>query len=155
MNKEFRFVKYKGEHLISTVKAEKIDKTFLSSDITQCFYRPIDIEKLMDIYDYQLIAIYDSKLEGISNEWNLMMGQFVIEENRIQLVLYTIGRYDGWEFVDRDFHRKWVKNTEFEGAKIRYIYEKKNGIEYNPPLIEERNIEVSELFKYYQHYKNI
>lgn len=61
-----------------------------------------------------------------------------------------MGPFNGWEVCDRSFHTKWVDNSELEGAKIRFIYEKKNGIEYIFPLIEEKKIEVSELFKYYK-----
>ena len=114
------------------------------------FYRTVSENELNDIYRYQLVVIYNSHIAGVSSEWDLTTYVANIEEKRVKLSLEKMGPFNGWEVCDRSFHTKWVDNSELEGAKIRFIYEKKNGIEYSFPLIEEKKIEVSELFKYYK-----
>lgn len=154
-NKEYLLTNNEGSNIISTYKIENTDEQFIKCKSDSYLYRTIDIDELMDIYRYQLVAIYDSKISNVSREWDLTTYVANIEEKRVKLSLQRMGPFNGWTVHDRDFHTKWVDISELEGAKIRYIYEKKNGIEYNPPLIEEKNIEVSDLYKYFQHYENI
>lgn len=150
---EYEFLQYKGIDCLCTHDAEKTDDSFHQGDFGTGFLKPVDRNELMDIYDYELIAIYDSNIASRSSEWILTSILADIEENRIKLCDFTkCGAVNGWENLDIDLHEKWVNNSEIKGAKIRYLYDRKNGVEYRPPLAKDKTIDVSEIYKYYLHY---
>jgi len=153
--KEYQITTIGTEMRINTIKPESTDEQFNPCKANSGFYRTVTREELTDIYRYQLVAEYDSHINGVSMEWDLTTYVANIEEKRVKLSLQKMGPFNGWTLHDRDFHTKWVDTSELTGAKIRFIYEKKNGVEYSFPFIEEKKIEVSELYKYFLHYKNI
>lgn len=87
MGNEYRLVKYKGEYILSTINAEKADDSFLSDDNPKCFYKPISIDDLSDIYDYKLYADCYSGIPGVSCEWDLCSGYCSVKEDGVNLTL--------------------------------------------------------------------
>ena len=156
MGNEYRLVKYK-EYILSTINAEKADDSFLSDDNPKCFYKPISIDDLSDIYDYKLYADCYSGVPGVSCEWDLCSGYCSVKEDGVNLTLHKEGDFEdaGWKKLDRDTHEKWVDNSKLMNARIQLIYYKKNGKEYDPPFIEQIPLKTSGLYKCDQHYRNM
>jgi len=151
---EYRLVISGKSEALRTTDQSKFDESFISYG--NFYLKQISLDELSDIYDYQFSVFYDSHLEGFSEEWDLVFDSpQVIKENGVELSLLKDGKFDGWEMIDRSHYIKWVDNSELKGAKLRFTFYKKDGKEYSPPLIEEKEINVSELFIYNQHYRNM
>ena len=152
-----RYAKYNGKeyllneknrkYIICTQNPENADEQFEKGG--SYFYRVIERDLLSDIYRYMPVAVY----AGI--QWDLTDIYCEISENAVKLTLHKTGVFDGWEVHEQSIHTKWIDNTELEAAAIGFLYERKDGVEYNPPLIEEKRIKISDLYKYHQYFKNI
>lgn len=157
-NSEFKYAKIlfmRDEYFIFTRKKNLVDKSFKFDDEKKWFYKQVDSKDLTDIYDYKFVVIYDTGLKIEKKEWVLGDVWFeMIEEDKVNIAMRSSIPYAGWEMVDRNIFAKWVNISELEGAKLRRYYSKKDGIEYDPPLIEERNIDVNELYEYKLFYDN-
>jgi len=157
-NNEYKYARIlfmRNEFYIFTRIKSIVDDSFKYDSEKEWYYKQVDTVDLTDIYDVKFVVLYDSEVKNGKKEWVLGDVWFeMIEQDKVNIAMKSSIPYAGWEMADRNIFTKWIYNHEIEGAKIRFYYSKKDGIDYDPPLIEERDIEVNNIYKYMLYYKN-
>lgn len=151
--------RYKKEVIQARLKDNKgkIPDGFIS-EYPPYYYKPVSKEELTDIYDYYFIIEYDAHLIKHPGRNEFLNGENGYESINSETFLIS-AMYDwgdeGWKCVDRDTYVKSVKYSEMNGARIRLVYQKKDGIECNPPVVIDKSIEPEEIYRYYKYYTEL
>lgn len=145
---DWRF--YKAEHAdyshIITSDPQKYGMDFQPNSYGD-MAKKIDEEELTDIFYVMCYVDYDTGLSKIPTEWlvnNIIDGKIEIE--------YGLGLLPGWRGIDRYVCSKQLDRNEVSAPKIRVVYTKKDGVMLSEPHVEEKNVDIDELIRVYEHY---
>ena len=146
---EYLYVANRRRKEIITTKSQKADVSFVHEG--NLYFKEILEEELSDIYDVEFWVSYKSDISHAPEQWKLSNEKSVITRAGI-LLIFAEGILPGWDVVEKNVCSRRVDISEISGARIVFIYKKKDGRTCNDRLIEERSIAVSELNEYFDRY---
>lgn len=155
----YEYDEYSGK--IRTTDKTKTDNSF---DLkSRMYYKEISPSELTDIFRSWVYVVYDTGIEGLEKEWHIC-GEYGLELHAgisdDSVTIVCSGRHipewessPGSDYTDAVNSTLTIMKTDLEGAGLEYSYSKKDGKEYDPPLIEKTPIEVNEINKYFDYFR--
>lgn len=149
MDYEYTYISNRRCKEIITTKKEKVKDDFTSGN--GIYYKTVDEKDLTDIYSVEFWVKYKTEFEGVSNWWKLGSEQNVIENNKVQLI-FAEGILPDWNIVDKNVCSTLIPLGEISAAKMVVSYKKRNGVDLEERISEEKIISIEELKQLHRGY---
>lgn len=146
---DYLYVANRRRKEIITTQLQKADVSFVHEG--DLYFKEIIEEELSDIYDVEFWVSYKTNIPHTPEQWKLSNEKSVITKEGI-LLIFAEGILPEWDVVEKNVCSRRVDISEIFGARMVFVYKKKDGKICNEHLIEERCIAVSELNEYFTRY---
>ncbi len=155
------YVKYKKK-LYFTIKQgnDRYIVTYYMDKANNSFFQKFDyymkrLEECKDdaecVFDVSFYVTYVNKSKTIRGEKRWYVSEYVplhrgfdIEKNEVGLCVNGMSRSSDWIQFDSCFCSKIVDISECSDFTVRYEYSRKDGVDYEEPLVEEQEVSAEE-----------
>lgn len=127
---------------IITEQKSKAGDDFIYED--GVYYKKIEFESLEEVFDIKYIVFYDSKISGVSLEWEISNNYKETDGDSV-LIRFSNGILPGWSVEENNVCIKYVSANDIIGAKEVRIYRRKNRQTLDKPTTEEKLIDKRDL----------
>lgn len=122
--------------------SEKTDKDFQQK--TSFYKKEVDMSDdcVKDIYDVKCYVYWNSKIEGISDRWEIPILRPWMDDKVVRL--QHEGLLSGWETDEKYLCSKYVELSAIEGYEIEFEYIVKDGVKLEKKEIIKKKVERQE-----------
>lgn len=144
------YVANKRKKEIITRNPRKVNEDFRRDG--NVFYKSVSENELIDIFNVELWVDFNTGLPNTPFHWQVGFDGRDYVNGKV-LLRFSEGILPGWTTEEKNVCTKYIAINEIEGAKIVYLYKKRNAIACEPPQRVENIISISEIMDLFEQYK--